>query len=125
MADIIYTAKRSVKAGHTSGTDYTLSILFLIDTAGSQRIGPRPAVALSGAQVTTTHRVEKTRSLETDYVSTATTPAVADLVEFLDSVIGGEQFSIDGVNYRLVSDSYSEQNEGKLFKKYAFKVRAV
>ena len=125
MASIVYTAKRAIKTGHTSGTSYTLNILFLQDTPGTQRVGPRPAVALNGSQVTTTHRVDQTRDLLTDYVSASSAPSSADMVEFLTSVIGGETFSIDGVNYKLSGDTFGEKPEGNIYRNYSFKVRAV
>jgi len=91
---IDYTARRSIKAGHSVDTPYTIVVdLSRLDrkyaTVGNQ------AVALSGTTYTTVHRREVLFDLQTTLIESSGTPDIADMLEFLDSVSSGESFSLD------------------------------
>lgn len=131
MLQIEYTAKRSLKAGHTVDTIYVINVEIskrdrMLKTEGSQQI------SLSGNTVTTVHRREETYNLQTVLVTDSTTPDVEDMLEFLDSTISGETFRLDltGVleDYVMTSitNSYRANRIGStnIFQ-YSFQVRKL
>ena len=123
-----YTAARSIQGSHTIGVSYTVDInLQQLDRVVTRK-GPAPLTALDGSQVTVTHRVEASYSIKTDYVDTTTTPAVDDLREMLDSVVGGETWTMDdgsgALNIVLVGNTYKETRNGTMLS-YGFKVRLL
>lgn len=130
MASFLYTAKRSIKTGHTSGTDYTITIDL------QQLDGNTPAPiktvhkALGGEEVHQLHRIEKHFDLVTDYIAVddSGTPDNDDMTEFLDSVAGGELFTFnDGstafTNARLVGNPTRARNG--IFYSYTMKIRVA
>ena len=130
--DFTYTAKRSVQSGHTAGNSYTLSIdLQQFDRAS--RIQGTQRTALDGTTVTIAHREETDISIATDLVAAngTGTPSYLDMREFLDSVKGGELFTIDdGANpfsakITDLANPYTETREGSLYFRYGFRVRVA
>ncbi len=91
---IEYTAKRSIQTGHNSGEVYTLYTEEQKDQRQSKRIGPPPSISTSGNQVTITHRMDELFDIITDMHAPYDVADVLDWREFLDSVSGGETFSI-------------------------------
>ena len=127
---IDYTAKRSVQAGHSIDTPYTINI----DLYENDRTFKAHGVenkALNGNTVAVIHRVEETNNLTTVLVSAATSPTVLDMREFLDSVVGGEVFQLDisgvSIDYKLhsMTKPYSERELERSNFRYSFQVRPV
>lgn len=96
---IDYTAKRSLKSGHTAETAYTIDVK-LTQSDRSANIAGEQVVSLSGNTVTTVHRYRELYQLTTNLISETTTPDVSDMREFLDSVRGGETFQLDLEEFR-------------------------
>ena len=101
MTAITYTAKRSVIAGHTAGTDYSIDVV--LEQADKS---VRPVVdqqrSISGAQETLLHRVDVTWQIVIGSINNAGLPAMR---EFLDSVYAGEAFIIDIYGSVATADS--------------------
>ena len=127
---IDYTAKRSVQGGHTADLDYSIEVVVSQADRSQMTVGAQ-AVALSGNTVTTVHRRQSKYTLKTDLISTATTPDIDDMREFLDSVSSGETFQLDisgaSVDYILdsISNPYTESRVGNSYFTYSFTVRAL
>lgn len=94
MVDITYTAQRTLKTGHTAGTDYSISIDI---QAGAVQPSPVQSQlkSLSGNTVTTVQRLDQTLTMTTDFFTTSSTPDYDDMAEFIYSVIHGETFSFN------------------------------
>lgn len=91
MAYVTYTAARSLIAGHSVGTSYTINF----DPAVAEKSRKRQAeqqTSLGGTRDTLLHRIEYRYECGTDAVHSS---SVAELEEFLDSVSGGETFVLD------------------------------
>jgi hypothetical protein len=91
---IRYTAKRSLKAGHTVDTVYTIDVNLEKE---DRRFVPQVsrAVALSGNTVVTVNRRDTIYAIETVLLQDGSIPDNADMTEFLDSTVAGEGFETD------------------------------
>lgn len=124
---IDYTAKRSIQAGHTEDSSYTININLSVADRVPESKGSQ-AESLSGNTVTVVHNLRVSYVITTELVTTLTTPSLSDMREFLDSVKGGESFTtdIDGTtkSYRLKSFSspYSEKREATSYFRYSFTI---
>ena len=123
---IDYTAKRSIKTGHTATTSYQINIDVAVYDRSSSIDGSQ-VKSLSGNTVTTVNNDLIKLNINTVLVSSTTTPDIDDMREFLDSVKAGETFQLDSVNYILdsISSPYSETREGVNYFRYSFQVRQL
>lgn len=123
---IDYTAKRSIKTGHTATTGYTINIDVAVYDRSSS-ISGNQVKSLSGNTVTTVNNDLIKLNINTVLVSSTTTPDIDDMREFLDSVKAGETFQLDSVNYILdsISSPYSEAREGVNYFRYSFMARQL
>lgn len=128
MPEFKYYAKRAIKAGHTSGVEYTIDI-GLQSLSGLMPIA-RAAIntALSGNTVTTIHRVDRIYTAVTQLQDiTGGTYDPEDFDEFFSSVAGGEVFVFnDGTdeNAILVGNASEKRVEGLYFT-YQFRFRLL
>ena len=125
-AVIDYTAKRSIKSGHSVDTDYQITVDVVaynrrVNTQGNQ------SVALSGSTVSVIHRTDYLIEVTTALIDSTTTPDIDDMREFLDSVSNGESFDIDGTTSILSSFSnpYQETRIAASQFRYSFTARAL
>lgn len=91
MAEITYTAKRSLISGHTLDTEYTLDIEIL-DPQRKTLVKKFPHQAAGGPVELINHRVEFEWLLDFEPVRGAQRDA---LLEFLRSTAAAETFSVD------------------------------
>lgn len=128
---VSYTAKRSIMSGHTAGTVYDLE--FAASVINHARDTEKKTnIAKSGATVTLLHRIDKLIEVKSAIVAQAERPAWE---EFIDSVLGGESFSIDPYGTVAVPDQprsvilegqVSEEREGTGMRwRFGFKVRQL
>lgn len=117
MSSIFYTAKRSIKSGHTIDTDYSfdrgMSVLQRKPTA--DRITRKSRSGLRGHWL---NNIDEIWDFTTTYIQIGSSEHL-DMIEFLDSCLGGETFSIDPYgtiavpvsefDAQLESTSYVEQ----------------
>ena len=124
---IDYTALRSIQAGHSASTAYTINV----DLSQADRMPDNKLVqnvALNGNTVTTIHALKTKYSITTSLIDTTTTPTLSDMREFLDSVKAGESFTSDisgaTVSYRILNPKspYSENREGQAYFRYSFQI---
>lgn len=128
---IDYIAKRSLKAGHTVDTLYTINVLLNRADRTYTGVGRRN-IAISGSTVTTIHRRDEFWDLTTAIISDTGTPDNDDLKEFLDSVVSGEVFQIDisGSLQNCILDQFKNPFRrirvgfDELYR-YSFRVRMV
>ena len=127
MADFTYTAKRSIKSGHSSGTDYTITIV--LQQVDDEQPSPvtNAHKALDGTEITVLHRIEKYIDFATDLVPTSGgTPDVDDFIEFFNSVAGGESFTYDdGTAQTVIMASKATRQREGLYFTYRFRVRVL
>lgn len=94
MSAIIYTAadRGSITDGRLEGTTYAFDVaLNRWDSSSARKT--EAVSSLSGVTETLLHRIDRTRQVSTVPIKD---PALNDqMVEFLDSVSGGEPFIID------------------------------
>lgn len=114
MQHVIYEARRSLAAGHTAGTSYTLD-LRLRDKDRKRDVERKTHTAIGGAVYSTYYRGDTVWSL-------VTMPLAGDdakqMREFLDSVEDGQLFSFDPFHWAagvadlravvIHSDGYTE-----------------
>ena len=91
MAAFTYTAKRSVMDGHDAGTEYTLEI-GIEDWTPDSSPDVKTSTTLSGRRFSQLTNIEQTWTVRTLSVNDAAT--LDQLAEFLDSVAGGEVFTV-------------------------------
>lgn len=127
---IDYTAKRSIQAGHSSGTGYTINI----DLTQSDRMSSITGTqnkSINGSTVTVVNDDVTEYQITTVAVGTSTTPDIDDMREFMDSVKGGETFQLDisgsSASYVLsgISNPFTETRLADIYYRYSFKVRAL
>ncbi|MGI9202675.1 MAG: hypothetical protein ACR2Q3_01625 [Woeseiaceae bacterium] len=127
MPTFTYTASRSIKSGHSAGTDYVITIG--LQQYDGQTPKPDTTVhrSLSGYTVTTLRRIDYEITVQTDFISAdgSGTPDTDDFEEFLASVAGGEQFTFnDGAAYNVILVGAStRRREGSLLFSYSIKMR--
>lgn len=123
---IDYTAKRTLKAGHSVDTAYQFTLGTVQDDRAAVNEGAQN-VALSGNTVTVVHRGDIMRSITFQLVTASSTPDLDDLREFLDSVKYGETFQIDTVDHILSSfkNPYREDRPAPGFYRFAFTARQL
>ena len=125
---IDYTALRSLKSGHTAGTDYTINIGVTVSDRMSPIVGKRH-IARAGDGSTVIHREDKKYSVTTQLVNASSTPDLDDLREFVDSVKAGEEFQldIDGTTQTYIIDNianpYREIRQHPDWFRFSFTVR--
>ena len=129
----VYTALRSISAGHSADTEYSIVI-------GGQAINPArkrivdQSIALDQSVETDLHGFEQLWSVTTDWLTTAAARAI--FAEFLDSVAGGEPFTFDPyaatdvavapINVILDSDDLSPKRVGvSSYVTHAFRMRTI
>lgn len=101
MASVTYTALRSIIAGHSSGTDYTIDF-------NAQALDPSYKVVKNTSQSlggqTEVMRVRKDAfwDITSDYLEQAD---LAQWKEFLDSVDAGEAFTFDAYGTSASADN--------------------
>ena len=126
MATIKYFASRNLKSGHTSGTEYTITVdLQKLDSS------PKPVTvehrSLSGYSVRTLHRIDVEYDVTTDLINAdgTGTPDTDDFDEFMHSVAGGETFTFNaGSDVSVVMvGSPTRTRESVLFYTYSWKMR--
>ena len=124
---IDYIALRNIKTGHTVDTAYVINV-------DVQQLDPlafhqgNSLTALAGNRVHTTHHTGLEYQIRTTPVAVnGEAPDIDDMREFLNSVLKGEVFQIDGQNAEIANlkSPYTETFNGNLFKEYSFKVRIV
>lgn len=109
MANFVYTAKRSLIAGHVVDDSYSLEID--LQTVDPQRKRSQTRkVALDGVTMQTTfNNTTEGWAILTDHIALE---ASEDLplawIEFLDSVSGGEQFQFDAFGTDAVPRNLQE-----------------
>jgi len=122
--EFIYYAKRSIQVAHTLGNQYVIDIDVVDDYSTS--IKGKRIESLAGNTVTIIHNDEEYLNIRTENVNGSTTPSIADMREFLNSVKAGEIFSLNGTNASLISITapYTETRLGNSdYYSYSFKVR--
>lgn len=125
MASFTYIAKRSIKAGHSVDTEYTITVDIQQGTL-SPRAKKSVSTALSGNTVSTLHRVDQVIDVLTDYVSVSGTPDQADFTEFLNSVIAGESFVFNGgTAVTVIMEGDPVLTRDGLLYTYSFKMRLL
>lgn len=92
MASIIYTAKRSVIDSHSELTEYEFEVA-LNKFERSAKRDQETSPSLSGLRYTVLHRIDIGFDVST--IPIKDTDLLDQMREFLDSVAGGESFSID------------------------------
>lgn len=97
-----YIARRSIQAGHTVETQYTINFDIFEKTKTSKAEGVQ-VKSLSGNTVTVVHRNSETYNLTSVLITASTTTTLLDMREFLDSVTRGETFFLD---VRGTSEAY-------------------
>lgn len=134
MSAIIYDAvdRGDLISGHTAGTEYSFDVPLKTFNRSIKR-KQNSAVSLSGRRITTLHHIKNTYTVETIPLNGATD--LANMREFLTSVVGGEQFTIDA--YGTVATPNNQQeviligdiNENLVdvtgFYSFSFRVEAV
>ena len=128
MASFTYYAKRQIKAGHSIGIGYTITVdLRAQDGLLTQGV-KNTNVSLNGNVVTVLHRIEKSYSIATVALPiSGGTYDFDDFEEFFSSVAGGETFVFnDGSdqNAILSSDPSVTREEGLYFS-YRFGIRLL
>lgn len=127
---IDYTAKRTLKSGHSADSDYQINVDLRASDRLSSTIGDQ-SIALDGTTVTVVHRSEIIYSLTTTIITANTTPDIDDMREFLDSVKFGESFDLDadGSSEAYVLDSlsspYTETRVNNTQYRYTFRARKL
>lgn len=102
MAHIVYTAKRSIIDAHSAETEYE----FEIDLGKFDRSTKREqetSSSLVGVRFTVLHRIDVFYSATTAPVNSSSD--IDQMREFLDSVAGGEEFTIDPMGTILTPDN--------------------
>lgn len=102
MAHIVYTAKRSVTDSHSIDTEYEFEIA-LNKFERSAKREQETAPSLAGVRFTVLHRIDVFYDVST--IPIKDTDAIDQMREFLDSVAGGEEFSIDVFGTIATADS--------------------
>lgn len=94
MSAIIYDAvdRGDLISGHTEGTEYSFDYLLRTFNRSTKR-RQNTVVSLSGRRVTTLHHIKSSYTVETVPENDAT--SLANMREFLTSVVAGEEFTID------------------------------
>lgn len=92
MSHIVYTAKRSVIDSHSIDTEYEFEIALNKFERSAEREQDTSS-SLSGSRFTVLHRIDIFYDIST--VPIKSTSAIAQMRELLDSVAGGEEFTID------------------------------
>jgi len=97
MATFTYTAKRSIKSGHTLDVDYVIDIELMSLDGEMPKPEKKESRSLGGNTVTVLHRIDTEISVTTDYIESdgSGTPDTDDFSEFFNSVAGGEQFTFN------------------------------
>ena len=122
---IDYTALRSVKAGHSASTAYTINV----DLTQADRVPVSTGTqltSLNGNTVTTVHDLATQYSITTVLLTSSTTPSILDMREFLDSVKAGETFTTDitgaTASFRMTNfkTPYSEDRTDQAYFRYSF-----
>lgn len=136
MANFVYFAKRSIKAGHVLEDSYNIEIP-LAQFNITQKVNRSSKTALDGVTMQNTfNSVSRDYQLTTGFVDIdPATEENLDWVEFLDSVAGGEEFTFDAygtdlvpVNQQLVKmiSPVSMQRVGtEQIMQFSFSVRVV
>lgn len=120
MASINYTAKRNVSGGRTIGNNYSLTLnLVRFDRAPEPQ--KNTIITLNGTQYDNFHRLDIMREVQTAPENDAAT--LAQTREFLDSVAGGETFTIDSVNHKLIGSAKDTLVEMSGYYTFSFKAR--
>lgn len=125
MADITYTATRNIKSGHSSGTDYTITVNL---QQADEQITPvnTQAVSLSGNTVTTAQRIDQVINITTDYINSSTTPDVDDMLEFLHSVAHGESFTYnDGSDKTVRLNGAPSRSQTGVYYSWQFAITVI
>jgi len=127
MASFTYTALRNIKAGHTLGASYVITIDLQSIDGDMPKAIKKTSVALSGNTVTTLHRIDRVIQVNTDYVAiTGGTPDVADFDELFDSVAAGETFVYNnGTAQNVKMESDPARSRDGIYYTYRFKFRVV
>lgn len=92
MSAITYTAKRNVDGSRTSGIVYSFDVNLNQYTRQVDRHADT-MVSLSGTRITTFHRIDENYNVSTVPINDST--LLTQMREFLDSVAGGETFTLD------------------------------
>ena len=131
MAVITYIARRSLVSGHVEGDEYAIEIPFnqWDDAPEKEESG---VVTLSGKPYDRLHRIDM-------FYDAGTVPVddkilIAQMREFLYSVYGGEEFTVDPLGTIAAPDQgYAVKLKGKhketrtqnTYFSFSFRVRAV
>lgn len=94
MSVITYIAKRNVMPSHTEGNEYIIEVPMV---AIDRRVNAIRYThkSLTGVRETWLHRLDKLVDLTTKYLAPGDLVTPDHLREFLESVAGGEEFTID------------------------------
>lgn len=90
---VTYTASREIMSGHSSGTQYDFIFSFISSDAKANPIKDS-SIALDGSTVTTYWRTDNIWNITTKAYQRGTSD-YNQMIEFLNSVIGGETFTLD------------------------------
>lgn len=127
MLQVDYIARRNIKAGHVLNDPYVINVGLTMDDLTSVNEGHQ-SIALSGSTVNVVHRGDVIRSISTVLIDTTTTPDLADMREFLESVRFGETFDLDGDTYIMnnFKNPYSETRvNGLQYFRFSFRARKL
>ena len=131
MAVITYIAARSLVAGHTAGDEYAIEIPF----SRWDRVAKREAETirtLSGNSFTRLHRIDT--SYDAGTVPVDDTALINQMREFLASVAGGEEFTVDPLGTIAAPDQEfaveiegdpTESRQQNFWFSFQFRVRAL
>ncbi len=128
MPSFTYTATRSLKSGHVSGTDYTITIETQRDDDDQPRGIKDTFKALDGSMTHTLHRIEQYRDIKTVPIErSGGTPDPDDFIEFFNSVAGGETFTYnDGSDHTVMMSTMPKRTRlGSLHQFYSFKLEIL
>lgn len=92
MSAITYTAKRNVDASRIEDVIYVFNVGLTQFTRNVNR-QQNTTTSLSGERFTTLHRLDETYDISTVPINDSA--LLVQMREFLDSVAGGESFSVD------------------------------
>ena len=125
MASFTYTSLRNLKAGHSAGTDYTITVNL---QQADEQISPQHSqnMALSGNSVTVAHRIDQIINITTDYINAGTTPDVDDMLEFMWSVAHNESFTYnDGTDKTVKLQGAPTRNKAGIYWSWSFSIRVI
>lgn len=128
--DFTYIAKRSIIAGHSAGSQYTISFE-LSDFRRSSSINGKTTTTIDGSEVTVINHDVVLLDISSVIIEDTGTPDVFWMREFLDSVKGKETFTLDdgsgpiSVVLNDIKNPYREDRLSPTAYRYSFAARVL